>query len=102
MVQLSIIFKENPSLIASGVAMAGAFLHNKYARVTQHSWQKFAVTNALVSLSAMFGMVAKTSSLGWGVRAFSVLSSGAATMIPTVWHVAKLKGVALATHSKEL
>ncbi|HEV7738578.1 MAG TPA: hypothetical protein VGO47_14555, partial [Chlamydiales bacterium] len=44
-----------------------------------------------VSLSVMLGMVAKTSSLGWGVRAFSVLSSGAAIMIPTVWCTATLR-----------
>jgi len=92
MVQLSIIFKENPSLIGAGVAMAGAFLHHKYGYA---GWttlaQKFTVTNALVSLSAMLGMVARTSgkNLDLTTRAISVVSVGAATMIPAIYFNAK-------------
>jgi hypothetical protein len=94
------INKDNAALIGAGITAVSTVAHgiyaNKFATAAKDSPKNFAITNALASLSVMLGMVAKTSSLGWGVRAFSVLSSGAATMIPTVWRVATLRAEALA------
>jgi len=87
----------NAALISAGVAATSAVAHGLYAnKYTTNPRTSFVITNALASLSVMLGMVAKTSSLGWGVRAFSVLSAGAATMIPTVWREATLRAEALA------
>lgn len=94
------ISKDNAALFSAGIAAVGTVAHgiyvNKFAKVEKDSSKNFVITNALASLSVMLGMVAKTSSLGWGVRAFSVLSSGAATMIPTVWCVATVRAETLA------
>lgn len=92
MIQLSVFFKENPSVIGSGAALVGALLHNQFAEVSEeHPNQKFVVTNAFVSLSAMLAMVARTvgTNLDWKTRAVYVGCVGISTMIPAIYHKAR-------------